>query len=826
MQDYIGEHALLADVNNDTANNAGIGFVIPDELADESDEDEDRLEQPQGTAEELLACLVGFKIRTNQSDKDFVRLVKIIRHFFPESDHKFPRSIYLGKKELLQVCSFEPEFVVYCCLCNDILKRDKTYQTTGFCPTCEVDLSARLRDGQCQFATLPIRTQIEMYLKNKQCARIFRKFREMTWSHMNGSMHKDIVTKGDIDLSLCIDGAQLNNRMGRGFMPALLVFNNVPVSFQLRFPILAAIFGGKKSHCPPRSVFLTDMAAELRELGEEPVDWFDDLGNKQRSRVFLTTVITDHLEKTFMMNHASHGTKYGCPFCLIEGKMIAAGQFPHALRKHRFRKTAGKTRIGGGHRFPDLRHNQRLGVFPPRSSQERLRIGLEVAEEQQVSEDFTFDKKGIKGIPPLYALPRFDETKSHVVDTLHAMCHGIFHDVMKLTNRGYGKSHHWRKTEEGDVSVFHNLQETLTLVSEADRNPAKIANSDQAWTAYDELQFLLHNVALLCSDEVLFDEEIYKIFIRMSNVVYLSHYGRMTEAIINRCDSEVKALSEEGLKILGEEYLTMKWHLVDGHWVQQMRYHGNASYTDGFNMEKFNYMLKSNTTAKNSELRNITRNFILKNHSRILQRIPKFAEPARKGLQELGFRDFDVESFSDYILKEHKDQEVPNKFGNLIVPVLEKHKICSREEIESREYKFIRVQVLKRKGTRLETASTPHRVDSKIRDSFLQVDGKHFGQIQEIVGLKNEGNGKLEHFLFIMKEFLKIRPTYTSGAARIYPINQFPFRDPVELPDNYLAFLLTTELFIQKCQVCEANYTDSGKRVRIMTVYPNEWFRY
>jgi hypothetical protein len=749
----------------------------------------------------------------------------MLRTFFPKSEKKFPKSDYFSKKILSAAKAINPTFVVYCPFCETILNRSENFQTEGSCPDCEVDLQDQLCDGHCQFVTLSVREQIESYLKNKRFTRLLRKFRKYTECHMNGILHEGIISKGDFDLTFYEDGAQLNNKMGRAFMPALFLFNNIPISFQLRYPIVAAIYGGRKKYAPPRSVFLNDMAEELRKLAEDPIKYTDDKGNEMESLVFMPCVLTDHLEKQFLMNHAMHNTKFACPFCLIKGRIIRVKNFGPTFANKQFRKTTSDKAIGGGHRFIQ---RSRLKRFPMRDSNQRVQIGIEVAEEQQRTGNFKHENQGIKGIPALFGIPKFRETESHVFDTLHTICHGVFHDIIKHMLKGYGKKHHFAKNKERDFSFYHELQGTMTKVSEADRN-CQLLGGGTKWTAYDEFQFILHCVALLCSDDDIIDHKVYKILVHLSNVVYLSHFGRMTDEVIEHVEVEKNVFSDEYKTVLMHEWLVMKWHLVDAHLTQSLKNHGNASLFDGFNMERFNFMIKSSTTAKNQELRNMVQNFILKFHNLISEQAHRFGKEAQKNLADLGFSQTFDETFKDYVKKKSKFQTFDEDILRMIRPILRDNGITCEGEIDDPfNTNLVRVSTMVRKGVVLETEYIRHRKGSKINDSYIQVDNTHFGQVQEIIGVRmKEGSDRVSKFIFVLRKFQKLQEIkHTWGGLRLFPINQFPFQDTIETEPEFHVFLLRRSTFIQKCQVCEIKYVDGGERVRIMTVYPNEWFRF
>jgi hypothetical protein len=783
----------------------------------------EELDAPEGSAEELLACAMAYKVRHNHSDHEFFRLIRMLRNFFPTSK-KLPKSLYLTKQELDKSCSLTTTFVVFCPDCRVVVKRESTYQTDAECETCHAVLKSSLAKGRCQFLTFSIKEQIEQYTQNKTFQKIVRKFRTMTGSHMNGKLHEGIIQEGHFDLTFCIDAAQMHNKQGRSCAPGLLVFNNLPICLQLRYPIMAAVCVGTKTDEPPRNCFLEEMARELRTLGETSLQWKNDKGETINSKVFLTTVITDHLEKQAMMAHCHHNMKWACPFCEIQGRILRPADSPHIFNENNeFRKTTGDDHVGGGHRFiaaPDGSRYQRRG------SQERLATGIEVLETQADTKNFKYQRKGITGLPALMGLPKFHETSSHVSDTLHTFLHGILKDILKCMMKGHGKRHSFAENSSRDFSFYQAMQDTMSKITESDRNCSPL-KSFKSWTAYDEIQFCLHNVALFCSDEVYMDKRVYDILRRMSNVLYLSHYGRMNNTIIDQFRTEMSHLKKDMKAVFTEEYFTIKWHLFTEHFEEFLSNHGNASLFDGFNMERFNLHTKNTVSALHLELRQIGRNFQLRYHSKILDTIAQFGPAAQKTLHELGITQEFTPTFSDMVKKLDKEQIITDDILESVLPVVVENNLCSdTSDVEHIRNSLRRVKVMTRKGITLECERNKHRIASKVKDSYIQVHGKFFGEIQEILGYVRPQDDKIRKFIFVLRLFEKRTVLDDTGEVRKYPINQFPYEDTEELgKKEYYTFLLRPNTFIQKCQTSISNVLEYGQKVKLMSVYPNEWFR-
>jgi hypothetical protein len=209
------------------------------------------------TADELMACLLGYKLKRNHDDSDFFGLLELFTNSFPEGSNQLPRSLYFLKKELDKLCLLKPTYIVFCVLCETIVKRDPKQQKEAHCPKCNKDLGEFLKTGKGQFVTIPIRDQIELYVKDKCFANLIRQYGCMTQNHPTGKLHEGLIEGGHFDLNLDVDGAQLHNKIGASTLPAYLRFNNIPVCFQNRYPIMAALYVGKNATLPLATSFWT-----------------------------------------------------------------------------------------------------------------------------------------------------------------------------------------------------------------------------------------------------------------------------------------------------------------------------------------------------------------------------------------------------------------------------------------------------------------------------------------------------------------------------------------------------------------------------------------
>ena len=818
--------------DSDTAERQPSLFHIAEDSEDASPADSSDSSSPGATIhvplghlkyseEEVLACQVSIKMSSNLTDAAFLRQINFISRGLLLKRHKLPQSRYKVTKQLKKLSRITPTWVAYCPICLGIVSETPEKPQTGTCdkgPDCnKYDLKEDLAAGNCLFMSLSIKEQIKSYLKNKNFRHVIRKFSKMKGSHLGGKLHKGLIEAGHFDLSLGIDAGQMHNFSGKQILPAVLFFNNLPVSWQLRFPILAALWTGQsgKKYQPPRNLFLQKMQEELRRLGTvEEVEWRDDLGKTWRSKTFLTTVLSDGPEKADLLNQVGTAAAYACPFCFVKGKILRREKYPHIfLITNKMRKTTGKKYIHGI-RFPKLIHVKKCRW---RESQERLAMGLAAARKRLALKDTNYHNKGIKGLPALRTLPGFKETDSHVSDTLHLIAHGVLKDMLKVMVKGKPGEEHTFLTsaDNGDFKKFDDMMDSMTRVSESDRNCRHLETFTD-WKAYDALQFLLHDVALLCSNETIIkSKEVYKSLVHLSNMVYLSHYGRQSENIRRKHRRESKRFCKVFVEKFTEEYNTYKVHVVTAHGSEFLDIHGSASYTDGFNLERFISCLKKLCTTNKLHMGQIFRNFLIKHHSKSLQNMDGFSDAARETLNENGF--FSDEfycKFEDVVKSKHETQVFPRDVRAALNSF-----ITNDLKTDPRTLKLTRVTRMIRKSIILESSEAKHKANTKINDSYIHLEGGEFGQISDIAYEENSGQ-----FLFVMKKFVRVTPTYSNNETIPYPINQIPY-DEAQFPDLHV-FLLTQEMLIQKAQVSISNYYHNGNRVRFFSIQPNEWFRY
>lgn len=768
------------------------------------------------TAEEFIAIQIAIKIRANMSDTLFKSQISAIANGLENADLTLPATRHKADQQLACINRCGRYFVIYCenCLeiCAKVLELPRK-DTKCLNAECNEDLQPLISEGRCFFIIMSIRKQIEGYLKDRKFKHTLKSFSMRTGSHMNGALHEGIIANGHFDLTFGIDAAQLHKTYGKSILPAVLFFNNVPISWQLRYPILAALWTGDSKRKPPRSVFLKNMLQELRELGgDQPIMWTDEEGVRHASCAFLTTVISDAPEKADLLNQAGPGGTYACPSCKAPGETITKDKYPRVFINNPFRRTVGQTAVGGT-RYPVFVHEAKN--IEPRDSKDRMEMGRRVARRRVQTGDGNFKEEGIKGLPVIRTLPGpFKETESHVSDFLHLIGEGVFGDIMNVMMTGAkGLGNTFLKSNQG-WKIFDDMQKSLTRVSECDRNCMPLRKYSE-WKAYDAWEFLIHDVALLCSDEnIITNTQIYDCLVFLANITYLWHKERITPSVIEQVREEIKKFCKCFRSLFTEEFMTYKAHVLQ-HIPEFMENHGCGAYTDGFNTERFISTCKKLCTTTRVHMCQISRNFLLTYQSPVLQSIENFSEAAKKTLRENKmFNEEFFAKFEDIVKTKHSTQEIPDDIKEVLA---EFTRTAMKKNLEA--MKVTRVTQMVRKSFILESEHATHRSSTSIDDSYIQVEETVFGRIADIFHVP-----ETDQFIFILSKYVKTSPTHENRCKIVYPINQFPFREPL-IPD-YFVFLLTDNVFIQKAKVCRTSYFLDGRRVRLFTVRPNFSFRF
>ena len=217
-----------------------------------------------------------------------------------------------------------------------------------------------------------------------------------------------------------------------------------------------------------------------------------------------------------------------------------------------------------------------------RDAVERLQKGKKIQEKQLAEKDPSLNDEGIKGPPALMNLYYFDETSSHVSDTLHVVCHGLVKDMLRPMVKKVGESFSFQKEKQPNFDYQDYLQSSITFPSEYNHQPPSLSLFHTKWKGLDFLFFLLHQVVLLVADDdIISDEKVYPCFVHLSNAIYLLHHGKFDETKRKLAQQEITSFSEKFVDCYTAEYCTNKFHVFQ-HFGDLAKIHGPAYLWDAF----------------------------------------------------------------------------------------------------------------------------------------------------------------------------------------------------------------------------------------------------
>lgn len=783
------------------------------------------------STDEVFAFLLGVKVRHGLSDE---ALFSLMEGENASLDRKtvsryLPVSLYRTGKQLDGLIPFTYKYVTYCPKCESLVSTSSKPLKEAECTVCGDNLSNLLSNGGCHFVILPVRKQIEQYCLRPKFQSLIRKFSSVKYGKLRGPLHDGLLEAGHFSLTIATDGATLSKWSHTTLFPIFLFFNNLPVSYQVVYPVLCALYCGHSRYCPPRHVFFKFLVEELRELEQNHIVWTDDTGVERRSLTYVTLCCTDAVEKAKVMNHKGHGGYYSCPYCKYEGENVqreATSLFPRrrgvrgeiisgpsttvSRQTHETGRAAGggRRRANVGRvKYPKLLHEGPSVEW--RDPKERVAIGEEIV--RRAMSTGVMDKEGVQGVMGLGVIngfARFSETDSHTPGILHIVCEGILKDIMNIVIGTVGEPYSLKK-KRGTWDNVERLMDSRSKVSEANFN-CKSPRCYKSWRAYDFYQLLIHDVALLFSDEqIITDEGFQKMIFQLSEAVYLLCHGRMDDTIRGLARAKVQNFSETFKKTLGPEWCTYKFHVFQ-HLPDLADRHGPAFLWDDFNLERMNNLTKQPVKSTRGQMEQAAKHFILRHHSDALQDPSRYRTSVQDQLKRMGFHQEAFYSYDDFIT--HTSEEpLDLKHHEAVMKTMVDNNLCEVGENVS----FTRVTRMVRKNVVVLT-SKKFKHKGRVRDSYVQIMDKYFGQIEEIVFSRDVAT-----FFIVLEKFVKYEALYAKGNRLLHPFNQFPYRRTGEI----LVFELTDEMFIQKAQI-SCLVLAEGTIVNLFSPRPNEFFRF
>jgi hypothetical protein len=244
-------------------------------------------------------------------------------------------------------CPFTFEYVVFCPECGKKIRHEDKRDDSGKCDKCHLDLKDYLTRGIGRLVFFPIEKQIQNYLGNETFTALLRVFHSAPYGKLTGPVHKNNFKNIDLDLRLGIDAAPMTREGYLAIYPAVIFINNLPLSLQHRYPILAALYIGPASTKPPRFRMLENFQKEVRQMSIKQLEWKDDRSQVHFSYVYLTMVHSDGPEKQDLQNMVGLNGRFSCSNCMYEGVLVDKDNNPEVYDPtNDYRRSSGPNSIG------------------------------------------------------------------------------------------------------------------------------------------------------------------------------------------------------------------------------------------------------------------------------------------------------------------------------------------------------------------------------------------------------------------------------------------------------------------------------------------------
>jgi hypothetical protein len=203
----------------------------------------------------------------------------------------------------------------------------------ALCPTCKRDLLPGLKDEKENiFATFQLGQQFDKYFRGKKLSTLLEHYRPIYRRMMKNVLSAmEIFEAGDLTMLMFLEATNATWKAQNQLLVVLGYVKEVPLGAQLRYPFHVAVYCGKGKPSNA-SLLLSEAIPDLRRMSAQFMVWRDHLDRERRSRVFLTTFLTDGKEKP-KVTGIQGGGYYSCPICKEERVIITDAEYPEVFEK-------------------------------------------------------------------------------------------------------------------------------------------------------------------------------------------------------------------------------------------------------------------------------------------------------------------------------------------------------------------------------------------------------------------------------------------------------------------------------------------------------------
>ena len=365
---------------------------------------------------ELYAWLLAFKLSTDASDAQMQLCVERENSKIDLAEYKLPTWVTL-KKHFLDMIPFKVLKIIFCPQCKQIV-----LQTHGSIPDdiecldedCSYPVYRSLKDKQCHFLYVSVRDQIKSYLEAGKLPKLIERAAKIPRSKLSIGTHGLIEFPKALNLVVACDAAAITNRSRVNVYPTMLFFAQIPVCFQIRFPVIGSFSCAFDYNLPPAHTLFEPLVEELEEMEKTPIIWWNG-ESEVHTFVHVTICQSDAKEKCRLMNMYTCWARFGCPYCYAPGSLVAktpGAKMKHVVYSRQVYSTSTRAR--------------------PRTQEHHLSLAQLAAEELAYNNKVMASTKnfGVKGYPVLSGLKYFDVIWSNTPDTMHVVYEGFLKKIL------------------------------------------------------------------------------------------------------------------------------------------------------------------------------------------------------------------------------------------------------------------------------------------------------------------------------------------------------------------------------------------------------------
>ena len=312
----------------------------------------------------------------------------------------------------------------------------------------------------------------------------------------DGSEFKRVqsASPGCVQLLLNVDGVPLYRTSSYTLHPVTVCPLNYPLEIRRKRMHCCILWNDKRK--PVYSELFKPFLQEMTALGTEGLVWLQNKDIK-RTKVFLTLVTADSVARAPLQQLQQFNGKYGCPVCVTPSTPLKKTNALHRIYLYRAQ--------------PVLR-----------TSTETLRI----ARSTDVRKTRPL---GILGVSPLAQLPLFDVIDGFAIDSMHAVFHGVFKDLLQRILRSMSIS----KVEELNTRIMN-----VKLPQEVSRTLRPLTEFTRGNWRVSEMRTVAYLAPLLLRG--LIPAAKYDNLVLFTTAMYFLHSSSISAECLPKCYRQIQ----------------------------------------------------------------------------------------------------------------------------------------------------------------------------------------------------------------------------------------------------------------------------------------------